>query len=42
MHFLDFEQPIAELEAKIRDLSLLDKSHKDIFSLTRDVTSLFV
>ena len=39
MHFLDFEQPIAELEAKIRDLSLLDKSHKDIFSLKRDVNS---
>jgi len=39
MHFLDFEQPIAELEAKIRDLSLLDKSHKEIFSLKRDVNS---
>ena len=39
MHFLDFEQPIAELEAKIRDLSLLDKSNKEIFSLKRDVNS---
>jgi len=39
MHFLDFEQPIAELEAKIRDLSLLDKSHKEIFSLKRDINS---
>ena len=39
MHFLDFEQPIAELEAKIRDLSLLDTSHKEIFSLKRDVNS---
>ena len=39
MHFLDFEQPIAELEAKIKDLSLLDKSHKEIFSLKRDVNS---
>ena len=39
MHFLDFEQPIAELEAKIRDLSLLDKSNKEIFSLKRDINS---
>ena len=39
MHFLDFEQPIAELEAKIRELSLLDKSNKEIFSLKRDVNS---
>jgi len=39
MHFFDFEQPIAELEAKIRDLSLLDKSHKEIFSLKRDINS---
>ena len=39
MHFLDFEKPIAELEAKIRDLSLLDKSNKEIFSLKRDVNS---
>jgi len=33
MHFLDFEQPIIELEAKIRDLSLLDTTSKEIFSL---------
>ena len=28
MQFLDFEQPIIELEAKIRDLSLLDDKNK--------------
>jgi len=39
MHFLDFEQPIIELEAKIRDLSLLDAASKEIFSLKRDVNS---
>jgi len=39
MHFLDFEQPIIELEAKIRDLSLLDGVGKEIFSLKRDVNS---
>ena len=39
MHFLDFEQPIIELEAKIRDLSLLDTASKEIFSLKRDVNS---
>ena len=39
MHFLDFEQPIIELEAKIRDLSLLDGAGKEIFSLKRDVNS---
>jgi len=39
MHFLDFEQPIIELEAKIRDLSLLDTTSKEIFSLKRDVNS---
>ena len=39
MHFLDFEQPIIELEAKIRDLSLLDGASKEIFSLKRDVNS---
>ncbi|HIK87335.1 MAG TPA: acetyl-CoA carboxylase carboxyltransferase subunit alpha [Alphaproteobacteria bacterium] len=39
MHFLDFEQPIIELEAKIRDLSLLDGATKEIFSLKRDVNS---
>ena len=39
MHFLDFEQPIIELEAKIRDLSLLNDTNKEIFSLKRDVNS---
>lgn len=39
MHFLDFEQPIIELEAKIRDLSLLDNKNKEIFSMQRDVNS---
>jgi acetyl-CoA carboxylase carboxyl transferase subunit alpha len=39
MHFLDFEQPIIELEAKIRDLSLLEGATKEIFSLKRDVNS---
>ena len=39
MHFLDFEQPIIELEAKIIDLSLLDGASKEIFSLKRDVNS---
>ena len=39
MQFLDFEQPIIELEAKIRDLSLLDGASKEIFSLKRDVNS---
>jgi acetyl-CoA carboxylase carboxyl transferase subunit alpha len=39
MQFLDFEQPIVELEAKIRDLSLLDGSSKEIFTLKRDVNS---
>jgi acetyl-CoA carboxylase carboxyl transferase subunit alpha len=39
MHFLDFEQPIIELEAKIRDLSLLDGASKEIFSLKKDVNS---
>jgi len=39
MHFLDFEQPIIELEARIRDLSLLDGASKEIFSLKRDVNS---
>jgi acetyl-CoA carboxylase carboxyl transferase subunit alpha len=39
MHFLDFEQPIIELEAKVRDLSLLDGASKEIFSLKRDVNS---
>ena len=39
MHFLDFEQPIIELEAKIRDLSLLDGASKEIFSLKRDINS---
>ena len=39
MHFLDFEQPIIELEAKIRDLSLLNDTNKEIFSLKRDVKS---
>ena len=39
MQFLDFEQPIIELEAKIRDLSLLDDKNKEIFSLKRDVNS---
>ena len=39
MHFLDFEQPIIELAAKIRDLSLLDGASKEIFSLKRDVNS---
>ena len=33
MHFLDFEQPIIELEAKIRDLSLLDNKNKEVFSM---------
>ncbi|MDB9761840.1 acetyl-CoA carboxylase carboxyltransferase subunit alpha [Alphaproteobacteria bacterium] len=39
MHFLDFEQPIIELETKIRDLSLLDGASKEIFSLKRDINS---
>ena len=39
MHFLDFEQPIIELEAKIRDLSLLGGANKEIFSLKRDVNN---
>ena len=39
MHFLDFEHPIIELEAKIRDLSLLDGASKEIFSLKKDVNS---
>ena len=39
MHFLDFEQPIIELEAKIRDLSILDGSSKEIFSLKREVNN---
>jgi acetyl-CoA carboxylase carboxyl transferase subunit alpha len=39
MQFLDFEQPIVELEAKIRDLSLLDNTSKELFSLKRDVNS---
>ena len=39
MHFLDFEQPIIELEAKIRDLSLLNEANKEIFTLKRDVNS---
>ena len=39
MHFLDFEQPIIELEAKIRDLSLLDNKNKEVFSMQRDVNS---
>jgi hypothetical protein len=33
MHFLDFEQPIIEIEAKIRDLSLLGGASKEVFSL---------
>ena len=39
MHFLDFEHPIIELEAKIRDLSLLGGASKEIFSLKRDVNN---
>ena len=39
MQFLDFEHPIIELEAKIRDLSLLDDKNKEIFLLKRDVNS---
>ena len=39
MHFLDFEQPIIEIEAKIRDLSLLGGASKEIFSLKRDVNN---
>jgi acetyl-CoA carboxylase carboxyl transferase subunit alpha len=39
MHFLDFEKPIIELEAKIRDLSLLGGASKEIFSLKRDVNN---
>jgi len=39
MHFLDFEQPIIELEAKIRDLSLLDEASSEIFSLKKDINS---
>ncbi len=39
MQFLDFEQPIVELEAKIRDLSLLNNNSKELFSLKRDVNS---
>ena len=39
MQFLDFEQPIIELEAKIRDLSLLDDKNKEIFSLKKDIHS---
>mgnify|MGYP006165526557 FL=1 len=39
MHFLDFEQPIIELEAKIRDLSLLGGASKEIFSLKRDINN---
>jgi len=33
MHFLDFEKHIIELETKIRYLSLLGGSSKEIFSL---------
>ena len=39
MQFLDFEQPIIELEAKIRDLSLLEDKSKEIFSLKKDINS---
>jgi len=39
MQFLDFEQPIIELEAKIRDLSLLEDKTKEIFSLKKDINS---
>ena len=39
MQFLDFEQPIIELEAKIRDLSLLEDKNKEIFSLKKDINS---
>ena len=39
MQFLDFEQPILELEAKIRDLSLLEDKTKEIFSLKKDINS---
>ena len=39
MQFLDFEQPIIDLEAKIRDLSLLDDKNKEIFSLKKDIHS---
>ena len=39
MHFLDFEQPIIEIKAKIRDLSLLGGANKEIFSLKRDVNN---
>ena len=39
MQFLDFEQPIIELEAKIRDLSLLDDKNKEIFSLKKHMRS---
>ena len=39
MQFLDFEQPIIELEAKIRDLSLLGGKNKEIFSLKKDINS---
>jgi len=39
MQFLDFEHPIIELEAKIRDLSLLDDKNKEIFSLKKDINS---
>jgi len=44
MHFLDFEKPIADLEAKIKELSLLTPSkildNKEIFSLKKEVDSL--
>ena len=39
MQFLDFEQRIIELEAKIRDLSLLDDKNKEIFSLKKNINS---
>ncbi len=44
MHFLDFEKQIIELEAKIKDLSLIDlddiAKNKEIFSLKKEINSV--
>tara|TARA_B100000686_G_C16803344_1_gene987875 strand:- start:4207 stop:5148 length:942 start_codon:yes stop_codon:yes gene_type:complete len=44
MHFLDFEKQIIELEAKIKDLSLIDlediAKNKEIFSLKKEINSI--
>jgi len=44
MHFLDFEKQIIELEAKIKDLSLIDlddiAKNKEIFSLKKEINTI--